>query len=113
MFAAIAVLGLVFGFQVGKLYKYNNLLFNLLFLFMDGISRPKSISRYGKYTFHQITKFVLTNLHCQRKITIDGSRKTMNFIVLPCNVIKVLNLWNTMQSLFQKHTKYLAKFQII
>ena len=48
MFAAIAVLGLVFGFQVGKLYKYNNLLFNLLFLFMDGISRPKSISIYGK-----------------------------------------------------------------
>ena len=48
MFAAIAVLGLVFGFQVEKLNKYNNLLFNLLFLFMDGISRSKSISRYGK-----------------------------------------------------------------
>ena len=48
MFAAIAVLGLVFGFQVEKLYKYNNLLLNLLFLFMDGISRPKSIYRYGK-----------------------------------------------------------------
>ena len=48
MFAAIAFLGLVFGFQVEKLYKYNNLFFNLLFLFIDGISRPKSISRYGK-----------------------------------------------------------------
>ena len=48
MFAAFAVLGLVFGFQVEKLHKYNNLLFNLLFLFMDGISRPKSISRYDK-----------------------------------------------------------------
>ena len=44
MFAAIAVLGLVFEFQVEKLNKYNN----LLFLFMDGISRSKSISRYGK-----------------------------------------------------------------
>ena len=32
----------------GKLHKYNNLLFNLLFVFMDGISRSKSISRYGK-----------------------------------------------------------------
>ena len=48
MFAAIAVLGLVFGFQVERLYKYNNLLFNLLCPFMDGISRPKSISRYSK-----------------------------------------------------------------
>ena len=48
MFAAFAVLGLVFGFQVENCIKYNNLLFNLLFLFMDGISRSKSISRYGK-----------------------------------------------------------------
>ena len=39
-----------------------------------------------KYTFNQITKFTLTNLHCQRKITIDGSRKTMNFIVLPYSI---------------------------
>ena len=48
MFAAIAILGLVFGFQVEKLYKYNNLLFNLLCPFMDDISRPKLISRYGQ-----------------------------------------------------------------
>ena len=39
-----------------------------------------------KYMFCQITKFVLANLHFQRKITLDGSRKTMNFIVLPFNV---------------------------
>ena len=55
MFAAIAVLGLVFGFQVEKLYKYNSLLFNLLFSFMDGISRPKSILRYGK--IHILLKY--------------------------------------------------------
>ena len=48
MFAALAALGLVFGFQVENCIKYNNLLFNLLFLFMDGISRSKSISRYDK-----------------------------------------------------------------
>ena len=48
MFAAIAVLGVIFSFQVEKLYEYNNLLFNLFVHFMDGISRPKSISRYGK-----------------------------------------------------------------
>ena len=48
MFAAFEVLGLVFGFQVENCIKYNNLLFNLLFLFMDGISRSKSISRYNK-----------------------------------------------------------------
>ena len=48
MFAAIAVLGLVFGFHVENCMKYNNLLFNLLFPFMDDISRSKSISRYGK-----------------------------------------------------------------
>ena len=47
-FAAFAVLGLVFGFQVENCMKYNNLLFNLLFPFMDGIARSKSISRYGK-----------------------------------------------------------------
>ena len=47
-FAAFAVLGLVFGFQVENCIKYNNLLFNLLFLFLDGISRSKSISRYDK-----------------------------------------------------------------
>ena len=46
MFAAFVVLGLVFGFQVENCIKYNNLLFNLLFLFIDGISRPKLISRY-------------------------------------------------------------------
>ena len=39
-----------------------------------------------KYMFHQITKFVLTNLHCQRKIILGGSRKTMNFIVLPYSI---------------------------
>ena len=48
MFAAFAALGIVFGFQVENCIKYNNLLFNLLFLFMDGISRSKSISRYDK-----------------------------------------------------------------
>ena len=86
MFATFAVLGLVFGFQVENCIKYNNLLFNLLFLFMDGISRPKSISDMVKYTFHQITEFLLTNLYFQRKMILDGSRKTMNFIVLLCNI---------------------------
>ena len=47
-FAAIAVMGLVFGFQLEKLYEYNNLLFNLLFPFTNYISKPKSIIRYGK-----------------------------------------------------------------
>ena len=28
----------------------------------------------------------MANLHCQRKITIGGSRKTMNFIVLPYSI---------------------------
>ena len=39
-----------------------------------------------KYMFHQITEFVLTNLYYQRKMILDGSRKTMIFIVLLCNV---------------------------
>ena len=69
------------------MYEYNNLLFNVLFPIMDGISRPKSISRYGKLGGSLgNTKFELTNLHFQRKITIGGSRKTMNFIVSPYSV---------------------------
>ena len=39
-----------------------------------------------KYMVYQITEFVLNNLYCQRKMILDGSRKTMNFIVLPCNI---------------------------
>ena len=86
MFANLAVLGLVFGLQVENCIKYNNLLFNLLFLFMDGICRPNQSSDMVKYMFHQITEFILNNLYCQRKMILDGSRKTMNFIVLPCNI---------------------------
>ena len=54
-----------------------------------------------KYMVHQITEFILINLYCQRKMILGGSMKTMNFIVLPYN-IKILNLWNTIQSLFLK-----------
>ena len=54
-FAAIAVLGVVFGIQVEKLYEYNSLLFNLLFPFMDGIFGSKSILRYGK--IHVLLKY--------------------------------------------------------
>ena len=52
MFAAFAVLGLDFGFQVENCIKYNDLLFNLLFLFLDGISRSKSNSIYDKIQFY-------------------------------------------------------------
>ena len=63
-----------------------------------------------KYKFHQITEFVLVNLYCQRKMTLDGSRKTMNFIDLPCNIKKPLIYGYTIQYLFLKHTNYLTKF---
>ena len=52
MFAAIAVLGLVFGFQVEKLYKNNNLLFNLfvlLWMVSLGLNQSPDII---KYMFH-------------------------------------------------------------
>ena len=39
-----------------------------------------------KYMVYQITEFVLNNLYYQRKMILDGSRKTMNFIVLLCNI---------------------------
>ena len=48
MFAISAVLGVIFSFQVEKLYKYNDILFNLLFPFMDVIYGSKSILRYDK-----------------------------------------------------------------
>ena len=82
MFAAIAVLGLVLGFQVENCI---NTIIYCFFLWMVSLGLNQSPDMV-KYIFHQIIEFVLTNLHCQRKITIDGSRKTMNFIVLPCNV---------------------------
>ena len=47
-FAVSAILGVIFSFQVEKLYKYNDLLYNLLFLFMDVIYGSKSILRYDK-----------------------------------------------------------------
>ena len=52
MFAGIAVLGLVFGFQVEKLYKYNILLFNLLLpLWMVSLGLNQSPDM-AKYPFH-------------------------------------------------------------
>ena len=109
MFAAFAVLGLVFGFQVENCI--NTIIYCLIycfFLWMVSLSLNQS-SDMVKYTFHQITEFVLTNLYCQRKMILDGSRKTMNFIVLLCN-IKSPQSMDTIQSLFLKHTKYLTKF---
>ena len=64
----------------------------------------------AQYMFHQITKFTLTNLHCQRKITIDGSRKTINFIVLPYSIKSPYFMGYNAIFVF-KHTKYLTKFQ--
>ena len=52
MFAAIAVLGLVFGFQVEKLHKYNNLLFNLLFLLWMVFLGLNQSPDMVKYMFH-------------------------------------------------------------
>ena len=39
-----------------------------------------------KYMVHQVTEFILINLYFQRKMILDGSRKTMNFIVLQHNI---------------------------
>ena len=52
MFAAIAFLGVIFSFQVGKLYKYNNRLFNLfVLLWMVSLGLNQSPDTV-KYTFH-------------------------------------------------------------
>ena len=48
IFAISTVLGVIFSFQVEKLDKYNNQLFNLLFHFMDVIYGSKSILRHDK-----------------------------------------------------------------
>ena len=52
MFAGIALLSVIFSFQVGKLYKYNNLLFNLfVLLWMVSLGLNQSPDMV-KYTFH-------------------------------------------------------------
>ena len=56
IFAAIAVLEVRLVFQVKKLDKYNNLLFNLLFPFQNVFSRSKSILRYDK--LHGVAIFI-------------------------------------------------------
>ena len=88
MFAAFAVLGLVFGFQVENCI--NTIIYCLIycfFLWMVSLGLNQSPDMV-KYTFHLITEFILINLYCQRKMILGGSRKTMNFIVLPCDIKK-------------------------
>ena len=55
MFAVIEVLGVIFGLQVDKLNKHNNLLFNLLFPFMNVIYGSKLTFRYDK--IHGLLKY--------------------------------------------------------
>ena len=113
MFAAFTVLGLVFGFQVERLHKYNILLFNLLFLFMDGISRPKSISRYSKIHGSSIYWIYINKFILPKKDDTRWIKENNEFYCFTVLTSKALNLWNTIQSLFLKHTKYLTKFLMI
>ena len=62
MFAVIAVLGVIFGFQVEKLDKYNNLLFNLLFSFARLIFGLNQLSDTKIYIINGFNKYETLNL---------------------------------------------------